>query len=155
MMMTMMMMITAKRRSHSSVTLYCTLPPPPHTSATVDKVCILDWSCPPLLSFPLPVFNTWALLANYHGNRGNRGEVAGMSRGKSGRGSVTALSSRNVQEPFRQCQLYRASSIHTSGKGIRNFISDETGTFSSNPNLIVINTPISKRRALTVFCLAL
>ena len=98
---------TAKRLIHSSMSVDCRLPPPPLTSTTVDKIWILV--LPPLLLlilFPcwLHVSSTWPLLAIYYGNDGDRGEVAGMSRGKWKWGSEASLPSRNVQELFHQYQ---------------------------------------------------
>lgn len=90
-----------------SMSVDCRLPPPPLTSTTVDKIWILV--LPPLsllILFPcwLHVSSTWPLLAIYHGNDGDGGEVAGMSHGKWRWGSEASLPSRNVQELFPQYQ---------------------------------------------------
>ena len=73
-----------------------TPPLPPVTGDTLGKIFwILVLPPLPLLVLSLPcwsrVSDTWALPAINHGNRGDRGGVAGMSRGRSVWGSMAVI----------------------------------------------------------------
>ena len=84
-----------------------TLPPLPVTGATLGKdFWKLVLPPLPLLALSLPcwsrVSDTWALPAINHGNRGDRGGVAGISRGRSvwGLMAVIDLSVHHPSTPF-------------------------------------------------------